>query len=86
MTRTPFTVYKSQKFENTFLCTGCLDGNFGTKMTSGKWDEHALDECTLCGYINEGAREEYHQWCLMMENEEQRLQWEEQQIDNGELK
>jgi len=85
MTKTPFTVYKSRSCENTYLCTGCLDAHFGSKMAAGKWDEHALDECSLCGFVNEGARDEYHEWCLMMENEEQRLQWEEQQIENGEL-
>ena len=85
MTYEPFTVYK-KRTEDIFLCSGCLDANFGTEMVAGQWDERALDECTKCGYVNQTARQEYHEWYLRMEEEDQRLQWEEEEIDNGELK
>ena len=66
------TIFRLDK-STLYMCDSCLT-DLGP--IPGKWEEHSLDECSICGEVDLQAREEMSQWCHDMDQQ----QWEEEQF------
>ena len=60
------TVYQHKEDKNLIVCSECAESH---TIDLNEYVENAFSECSICGYVDEKAREEYMWWSYKLDTE-----------------
>ena len=61
------TVYQHKQDKNLIVCSQCAETHDAIDLDD--YNESPFSECSICGYVDEKAREEYMWWSYKLDNE-----------------
>ena len=60
------TVYQHKQDKNLIVCSECAKSH---TIDLNEYNESPFSECSICGYVDEKAREEYMWWSYKLDTE-----------------
>ena len=60
------TVHQHKQDKNLIVCSECAESH---TIDLNEYVESAFSECSICGYVDEKAREEYMWWSHKLDSE-----------------